>query len=140
MHIRIYTDGGARNNPGPSGIGVLICNSHDQELIRHKDYIGEGTNNIAEYCALIAGLELATAYTPTILECFLDSELVVRQVMGAYRVKDERIKRLYNEVKKQEKKFPRISYSHLPRTHAKMKIADMLVNEALDNEADKKRL
>ncbi|MBU1864095.1 MAG: ribonuclease HI family protein [Candidatus Omnitrophica bacterium] len=132
MKIKIYTDGGARNNPGPGAIGVLLCDENDREVIRHKDYIGEATNNIAEYCALIAGLALAVEYKPSDLSCFLDSELVVNQLNGIYKVKNERMKVLYQEVKKQSRLFSHISYSYIPRNHPKMKIADRLVNEALD--------
>ena len=134
MDYYLYTDGGARNNPGPGAIGVLICDEQGNECARHKAFIGEATNNIAEYCALIAGLELATSYTPANLHCFLDSELVVNQLNGKYRVKNARIKMLYQEVKNQEGHFTALSYTYLPRTHEKMKIVDKLVNQALDEE------
>ncbi len=139
MNLQLYTDGGARNNPGPGAIGVLICNAEGEELTRHNAFIGEATNNIAEYCALIAGLELASQYKPDKLQCFLDSELVVNQMNGKYKVKNERIKVLYNEVKSQETGFMNISYTHVPRNHEKMKIVDKLVNQSLDEEQRKAR-
>jgi ribonuclease HI len=135
VELQLYTDGGARGNPGPGAIGVLLCDSKGDELIRHSDCIGEATNNIAEYCALIAGLEIARQYDPQVLDCFLDSELVVKQVTGLYKVKNERIKRLFDEVKKLESIFNRITFTHVPRTHPQMRIADKLVNLALDEEA-----
>ena len=138
MKLRIYTDGGARNNPGPGAIGALICNEDDEELIRHEDCIGNATNNIAEYCALIAGLEIALTLNPTDVQCFLDSELIVKQLQGVYRVKNEHMQTLYQEVKQKETNFKNISYTYLPRNHAKMKIADALVNHALDAEKRKK--
>jgi len=137
MNIRLYTDGGARNNPGPGAIGVVVCDEHDTELICHSDYIGESTNNIAEYCALIAGLQLILSYHPTAVACFLDSELVVQQVRGMYKVKNERIKKLYHEVKKLEQQLPPITYTHLPRSHEKIKRADTLVNKTLDQALEK---
>ena len=137
MNLCLYTDGGARNNPGPGAIGVLMCNEQGKECARHKAFIGEATNNIAEYCALIAGLELASPYKPAELHCFLDSELVVNQLNGIYRVKNDRMKVLYQEVKSQEAHFTALSYSYLPRTHEKMKIVDRLVNQALDEEYSK---
>jgi ribonuclease HI len=132
MKFHLYTDGGARGNPGPGGIGVLLCDAEDQEIMRHKDRIGPATNNIAEYCALIAGLELARAHHATEVQCSLDSELVVKQMRGEYKVKNENMKKLFFEVKAGERYFKRVTYMHLPRTHAKMRIADRLVNQALD--------
>ena len=130
-----YSDGGARGNPGPSAIGVLVCNSEDEVLIEHQDAIGEATNNIAEYCALIAALALAHELEANEVECFLDSELVVRQLQGVYRAKSGHIQELIAEVRKLEGNFSKISYHHLPRTHARLKQADRLVNEALDHAA-----
>ena len=137
MNLRLYTDGGARNNPGPGAIGVLVCDEDDEEIARHEAFIGESTNNIAEYCALIAGLELVSQYSPIKLRCFLDSELVVNQLNGAYKVKNIRIKRLYQEIKCQEARFSNISYAYLPRTHEKMKIVDKMVNKVLNDEERK---
>ena len=134
MEIQLYTDGGARGNPGPGAIGVLLCDATGEEIVRYKDSIGQATNNIAEYCALIAGLEIARQYEPTILNCFLDSELVVKQMTGLYKVKNEHIKKLFAEVKNLEENFGSITFTHVPRTHARMRIADKLVNQALDEE------
>ena len=134
---KIFIDGACRGNPGPAGIGVYIEDFGGVEEGVFKKYIGQGTNNIAEYCALIAGLELASQYKPATLHCFLDSELVVNQLNGIYRVKNDRIKVLYQEVKSQEAHFTTISYSYLPRTHEKMKMVDRLVNQALDEEERK---
>jgi ribonuclease HI len=132
MSIHVYTDGGARGNPGPGGIGVLVCNARDEEIVRHKDYIGHATNNIAEYCAIIAGLEIAKTYTTKDVACFLDSELVVKQLNGEYKVKNDQMKKLNAEVRKLILDFEKISFTHVPRSHAKMQVADFLVNEALD--------
>jgi len=134
MELKLYTDGGARGNPGPGAIGVLLCDSSGEEMVRHGDCIGQATNNIAEYCALIAGLEIARQHNPDVLSCFLDSELVVKQLTGLYKVKNESMKKLFGEVKELETIFNDISFTHVPRTHEKMRIADKLVNQALDGD------
>lgn len=131
----MYTDGGARGNPGPAAIGILICDTEGNEIVTHKDTIGTATNNIAEYCALIAGLEIAYNMNATEITCTLDSELVVKQMNGEYKIKNENMKKLYSEVEKRVRSFKKVSYTHAPRTHEKMRIADKLVNEALDEEA-----
>jgi len=132
MKLKMYTDGGSRGNPGPSAIGVLICDNNNKELLRYKDYIGDGTNNIAEYCALIAGLEIAADNKAIELECFLDSELVVKQMTGIYKVKKPHIKKLVSSVVAKAECFNKITYTHLPRSNPYMVIADSLVNKALD--------
>ena len=78
--LNIYIDGGARGNPGPAGIGVYICNSDKTAIFSYKEYIGNATNNIAEYKALIAALELAEKYLPCEIMIFTDSELICRQL------------------------------------------------------------
>jgi len=133
--VRTYSDGGARGNPGPGGIGVLICDPQDKILMEHKDTIGHATNNVAEYCALVAALTIAVEIEANEVEAFLDSELVVKQLTGQYRVKNEAIKQLVAEVRGLEKNFGRVSYQHLPRTHVMMRGADKLVNMALDEQA-----
>jgi len=82
MKINIYTDGASRGNPGPGGIGVLLCDEDNNVLEESKEFIGEATNNIAEYKALLRGLELAKKYVPCSLEMHLDSELVCKQMLG----------------------------------------------------------
>lgn len=133
VKLRTYSDGGARGNPGPGAIGVIVCDAKDEILIEHQDVIGDATNNIAEYCALIAALALAKELGAREVESFLDSELVVRQLAGIYRVKSEHIRTLIQEVRKVESEFQKVSYRHLPRTHARLKQADRLVNRALDS-------
>jgi ribonuclease HI len=85
--LLLYTDGGARGNPGPSAIGVVIYDSGHRELEKYKKYLGTTTNNQAEYRALIAALELATKLGADNIVCHLDSELVVRQLQGKYKIK-----------------------------------------------------
>jgi len=132
MKLRTYSDGGARGNPGPGAIGVMICDSKGEVLLEHKDVIGDSTNNVAEYCALIAALALAQELGGSEVEAFLDSELVVHQMSGKYKVKSESLRELVSEAKTLEKKFSTVSYRHLPREDSRMKRVDRLVNLALD--------
>lgn len=127
--IIINTDGGARGNPGPAGIGVVFSSENGKALAKYKEYIGEATNNVAEYRALILALEKSKDFICDEFECRLDSELIVKQLKGEYKVKDEKMKDLYS--KAQELIFFRpIKFLHIPRE--KNKIADKLVNEAID--------
>lgn len=134
MKLRTYSDGGARGNPGPAAIGVVICSTGAREevLFEHHDVIGEATNNIAEYCALIAALLLAKELGADEVESYLDSELVVRQLGGIYKIKTGHIRQLVTEVRQVESKFKKVTYQHVPRTHARLAQADKLVNQALD--------
>src|SRR5690349_7503951 len=95
--LRIYSDGGARGNPGPAAIGILICDDKDETLQDHEETIGETTNNVAEYTAVIVGLELAKKIGGQEIEYFVDSELVAKQLSGHYRVKTPHILTLYNQ-------------------------------------------
>jgi len=128
--IIIYTDGGARGNPGPAAIGVVIGPKE------YADYIGEATNNIAEYKAVIFALAktrqlLGQAKAKQAeLEIRLDSELVKKQLSGEYRVKDDKMKLLFIEAHNLKFDFKKVTYIHIPRD--KNKIADRLLNEVLD--------
>ncbi|MFA5197497.1 MAG: ribonuclease HI family protein [Patescibacteria group bacterium] len=125
----INTDGGARGNPGPAGIGVVFSSPENEVLSTYKEYIGETTNNTAEYRALILALEKAQDFEADEFECRLDSELVVKQLKGEYRVKDQNLKELYSKV--QELTFFKpIKFIHVRRE--KNKLADRLVNKAID--------
>ncbi len=126
----IYSDGGARGNPGPAAIGAVIL-SLDGEVIKEiSKTIGETTNNQAEYQAIIAGLEVAKDLGAEAVECFLDSELVVKQLKREYKVKNQDLAPLFLKVHNLSVQFKKISYTHVPRE--KNKEADRLVNEALD--------
>lgn len=129
---RVFSDGGARGNPGPAAIGVLVCNEQGDVLREHKETIGEATNNIAEYRAVMQGLELAHALGLREIEYFVDSELVARQLSGQYRIKMPHLKELFLQVKEREKGFTKVTYHQVPRTHEKIKRADQLVNQALN--------
>ena len=138
MKIRLYTDGGARGNPGPAAVGVLICNDQDEILLEHAEIIGEATNNVAEYQALLKGMKRAKELGATEVASFLDSELVVKQLKGEYKLKNYNLQKLFDEVKLREIDFTRgVSYTHLRREEDKMRRADQLVNHALNESARK---
>jgi ribonuclease HI len=130
--IKMYTDGGSRGNPGPAGVGVWI------ETLDKKfgEYIGETTNNVAEYQALIVGLKklkvlLGKNKTKQYeIECYLDSELVVKQLNHEYKLKDENVQKNFIEIWNLMLEFKNVIFIHIPRE--KNKIADAMVNEALD--------
>ncbi len=130
--VKIYSDGGARGNPGPAAIGVLICDEAGNALQDHQETIGETTNNVAEYKAVIAGLEMAKKLGAREVDYFVDSELVARQMSGQYRVKTPHILKLFIEVKEKAKHFAHLKFTHVPRTHEQIRYVDGLVNQALD--------
>ncbi len=126
----IHTDGGARGNPGPAGIGVVIKQPDGMIIGQHYRYIGEATNNIAEYKALILALTEAIKFSSERLEINMDSELVVRQMNGQYKIKDPNLKKLAGEAIKLAKNFKSVNYHHVRREFNKD--ADKLVNLAID--------
>jgi ribonuclease HI len=132
----IYTnsDGGARGNPGPGAIGVIV-RKDDEILIKYSQFIGRNvTNNIAEYEALIKALELASKFTSEEVTCILDSELIVKQLLGEYKVKNTRLMELFLKVQKVQENFKRIKYHHVKRTDKFQQIADEILNDELDKE------
>ncbi len=132
--IKIYSDGGARGNPGPAAIGVLICNNKGEPLKEYNEVIGETTNNVAEYTAVIVGLELAKGLGAEEIDYFVDSQLVAFQISGKYRIKAPHIKNLFMQVKEALTAFKKVHFTQVPRTHEKIKYVDKLVNQALNRE------
>ena len=132
MHLIIYTDGGARGNPGPAGIGVHITDKATGETVEdHAVFLGSTTNNQAEYRAAILGLQRGVELGAQSVEIVADSELIVKQARGEYKVKDPGLAQRYLELKNQETLLGgRVSYRHVARTHNKR--ADELANEAMD--------
>jgi ribonuclease HI len=128
----VNVDGGARGNPGPAAIGVVISDGAGTVLEEHAERIGEATNNLAEYRALLLGIERASALGASELELIGDSELVVRQVRGEYRVKEATLRGLHEQVRLALDRFQRWSIRHVPREENAE--ADRLVNMALDDE------
>lgn len=127
---RLYTDGGARGNPGPAGIGARLLTAEGDVVEEVADFIGTTTNNIAEYQALIAGLEIALDRGVERLDVFLDSELVVRQVNGEYKVKNDGLKPLHEQACLLLSRFHKVDVRHVRREHNAA--ADALVNQAID--------
>ena len=129
--ISTNSDGGSRGNPGRGAIGTII---RDEEKIlkRHGEKIGTCTNNMAEYLALIKALELASEFTKDEITSFLDSELVVRQVLGKYEVRNGKLRPLHLKVLELTKNFRRVYYVHVPRDDRFQKIADGILNAELD--------
>ncbi|MBN1244065.1 ribonuclease HI family protein [Candidatus Bathyarchaeota archaeon] len=128
----IFSDGGARGNPGPAAIGFLILSENGQVLMTKWRYLGSRTNNQAEYEALIAALESAVALHAEEVTCHLDSQLVVKQVTGEYSVKNSELRKLWRKVQELNKNFKKASFISVPRTNIQIQKADALVNEALD--------
>jgi ribonuclease HI len=131
MKLIIYSDGGARGNPGPGAVGVVIKNLKGEIVKEIGKNIGRATNNEAEYKAILSGLESCLEKGATELECYLDSQLVVSQLKGEFKVKDAKLKTLWIQAKNVEKKFKEVLYIHIPRE--KNYLADKIVNEVLDS-------
>ena len=127
----INTDGGARGNPGPAGIGMVIADETGKVLEKFGRYIGDNsTNNQAEYEAVIAALESAKKLGGTELVFRMDSELAVRQLNHIYKVKNADLQGLFLKVKNLQTQFARVTFTHIPRSENSA--ADALVNEAID--------
>jgi ribonuclease HI len=129
--LTVNVDGGARGNPGPAAIGVVVRNDDGAVVEQVGETIGKATNNVAEYRALLRGLELASAHGADEVEVIGDSELVVRQIEGRYKVKHADMKELHAQAKAILAGFDTWSIRHVKR--AQNADADQLVNEALDN-------
>ena len=128
--VIIYVDGGSRGNPGPSGVGVVILDANGKRLKEVSRYIGETTNNISEYNALLYGLEEALILRVDEIVVNLDSELVAKQLTGDYRVKDSGLKPLFERAMNMLKSFKSFEIRHIERE--KNKEADKLVNRAIN--------
>jgi ribonuclease HI len=126
----IYIDGGARGNPGPAGIGVVILDAGRKKVREVYKYIGEATNNIAEYSALICALEEAVALCAREIIVHMDSELIAKQLSGEYRVKNADLKAFFERAVEMLKRFNSFEIKHIDR--AKNKDADKLVNKAIN--------
>jgi len=130
--VFINCDGGSRKNPGSAAIGVIIWDEHHNILEKYKECIGVASNNVAEYNALIKALELAARHTRKEVQVFTDSELVVRQITGHYRIKAQHLLPLFQKVKQLELCFTKVTYNVVTRNDKYQIQADALVNEALD--------
>ncbi len=126
----VNVDGGARGNPGPAAIAAVVTNAEGEVVDSHGETIGRATNNVAEYRALLLGIERARELGASEVELVGDSELVVKQVKGEYKVKDAGLRPLHAEVRSALQGFERWSIRHVRREHNAA--ADALVNETLD--------
>ena len=128
--LKIYTDGGARGNPGPAGVGVVIMDENEKIISSHKKYLGEATNNIAEYSAVLLALVEAKKLKAQELEFYLDSELVVKQLKGEYKIKNPELGKLFIKIYNIKQSIERVSFHHIERE--KNRLADKLANQAMD--------
>ena len=131
-HLRVYSDGASRGNPGPSAIAFLIVGEDGKILKRHSECVGVRTNNQVEYDALISALEFASALRGQEVVCCMDSELVVKQLNGEYRVRSRKLEFLWLKVYELKEKFQKISFIHVPRTDTYIQLVDRLANQTLD--------
>ncbi|MCG3178100.1 MAG: Ribonuclease H [Phycisphaerae bacterium] len=132
--LRLYVDGGSRGNPGPAGGGVVLADERDAPLIERGLFFGHATNNVAEYRALLGGLELATQFAPQRLEIFADSQLMVRQITGEYRVKSEDLIPLHEQAQLALLRFDSWQITHVRRERNAR--ADKMANLAMNAKAD----
>ena len=133
MRAKLSTDGGARGNPGPAAFGYVLEAEDGTVLDARGEAIGVATNNVAEYRALVAGLESALARGVDELEVVSDSELLVKQMRGEYRVKNAALRELFVEAARLASRIGSVTYTAVRREHNEL--ADRLVNEALDRAA-----
>jgi ribonuclease HI len=130
VKARLFTDGGARGNPGPAAYGFVLESEDGTVLAAEGETIGTATNNVAEYSGLIAGLQKALELHVPDVEVVSDSELMVKQMRGEYRVKNEALRELYDEATALARRLGKVEYRHVKRAHNEL--ADKLVNDALD--------
>jgi len=129
-HLKLFTDGGSRGNPGPSASGAVLYSEDDELVAEASKYLGVTTNNQAEYTAIIIGLEKALSLGAETIELCMDSELAVKQLKGEYKVKSPELAKRFLEVKNLLTKFDHVKIKHVRREFNKA--ADALVNKVLD--------
>ncbi len=128
--IKIFTDGASRGNPGPAALGVAFYDENNVLLAEFKQHLGVQTNNYAEYMAVIKALEISLDKGAKLLDIYCDSQLLVKQMSGEYKVKSPTIRALFIRAKKLTEQFHRVSFHHIKREFNKK--ADALANQALD--------
>jgi ribonuclease HI len=133
--VWLYTDGAARANPGPAAAGFRILTSSSELLFEHEESLGDKTNNQAEYAALILGLEACRAYTQNRVWVGSDSQLLVKQMAGEYRVKNLELRALQADARARAGVFREVQYRHYSRTHPEISAVDQALNRLLDLEA-----
>ena len=137
QRLVLRTDGASRGNPGHAAAGVVVEADDGTVLATGKHYLGVMTNNQAEYRALILGLKAVARYQPVAVRVYMDSELIVLQMTGQYRVKNEQLLPLYTEVRALAARLGQVTFTHVPR--GGNALADRLANEALNERAARER-
>lgn len=135
-NLIFYIDGASQGNPGPAGIGVVVCDKDGNVLDNISEYIGENTNNVAEYNALIYALQEGFIRKAVSIAINTDSEFLVKQLNGEYKVKDEKMKQLFSQAQRLFKGFKHIQVNHIDRS--KNKGADKLATKAVDSNKKQK--
>ncbi len=130
--LKIYTDGGSRNNPGRAAIAGIIKNDRGLTIARFSETIGVATNSEAEYLALIKGLYLVSAFKPDRVACHSDSEFMIKQMRSEYKVKNPRMKELFNKACIEEADCGKVEYVHCRREHPIISECDSMLNVELD--------
>lgn len=130
--VKLFTDGACRGNPGPGAIGFIITDENNNELESDAICVGRTTNNRAEYLALIKGLDCAARHTRGAVYCFLDSELVINQMSGVWRLKNDELRRLFFNVEEKKQAFREVTFTHVRRTNQQIRRVDRLLNRALE--------
>ncbi|MFC1501272.1 ribonuclease HI family protein [Elusimicrobiota bacterium] len=130
MILNLFTDGASRGNPGHAGIGIVLQSSQNETIDDYCEYIGVSTNNVAEYKGLIKGLKIAKKHNPSGLNVYLDSELIIRQMQGKYKVKNETLKAYFEFANELISDLKNVKFKHIPREMNQ--IADKLANQAID--------
>ena len=135
QRLMIYSDGGARGNPGPAAIAFIALNEKGETVKTNSCFIGVHTNNQAEYEALLMALKFASDQKTQEIVCYLDSELVAKQLNGQYAVKNNELWQLWHKVQQLKDCFKKISFVNVPRSNPQIERADALVNKTLDQQA-----
>ncbi len=130
--LMVFSDGGARGNPGPAAAAFIVLSENGQVLTTNSHYLGLRTNNQAEYEALIAALQFAATVNAEEVICHVDSELVAKQLTGEYTVKNLGLRKLWGKVQELNRCFKNVRFISVPRTDIQIQKADALVNETLD--------
>jgi len=131
MSLVIYSDGGSRGNPGPSAYAIVV--TKDGKIIHeHTEFLGTNTNNYAEYRGLIAGIGKALEMKETDAEFVMDSELVIKQMRGEYKVKSPNIRKLHEDAKAMSSLIPNVKFTHVKRENPMVSRADALLNAEMD--------
>ena len=138
--LQLYSDGGARGNPGPTAIAFIALNEKGETVRADSCFIGVHTNNQAEYEALLFALKFALEAKAQEVVCHLDSELVARQLNGEYAVKNDQLRQLWRKVGQMKVCFKKISFANVPRSNPQTQRADALVNKTLDEQTKKRSI